>query len=208
MRPVKALNAIFLASYPAGSEIDGWPWFRKRGVGLSEDPGEHRQTPLSAETQAAVQALRQIESGVREGKIKIRGVFRLGEALADIDPEDATDGRLDVFAETLEIPERGHAYQSVRCVDDDVFALLGMPSTASRKLWKNPTDEMVRIKLRVAYSEAKAAGARAPNINKIPKFGRPKLNADGYDASDARIKKIAEQPEFEALREPTGVRAT
>jgi len=65
---------------------------------------------------------------------------------------------------------------------------------------------MVRVKLREAYSEEKTAGRRAPNLNKIPKFVQPKLNADGYDASGKRIKKIAGEDEFK--REPTGVRAT
>jgi len=47
-----------------------------------------------------------------------------------------------------------------------------------------------------------------PNINQTPKLVRKKLNADGYVTSDKNIKKIADEPEFKALREPIGVRAT
>jgi hypothetical protein len=83
----------------------------------------------------------------------------------------------------------------------------GLP-TETPAPWKSPTPEMIRAKIREAYSEEKTAGRRAPNINDIPKLVRPKLNADGYDAAYNRIKTIADEPPFKALREPTGVRAT
>jgi hypothetical protein len=126
-------------------------------------------------------------------------------------PARLTPDRIDWEASTI------HGPDPFRLIENDLFieirasALATTPPVAASGLpqqWKNPTDEMVRAKVRDAYSEEKAAGRRAPNINEIPKFVRPKLNADGYDASGNRIKKIADEPEFKAAREPIGVRAT
>jgi hypothetical protein len=76
---------------------------------------------------------------------------------------------------------------------------LGSPPTESPQR-KNPTDGMIRAKIREVYSEEKAAGRRVPNINQTPKLVRKKLNADGYVTSDKNIKKIAD----EADRRPAG----
>jgi hypothetical protein len=82
------------------------------------------------------------------------------------------------------------------------------PQARRTPQWKTPAPGMIRAKIHEVYSEEKAAGRRVPNINQTPKIVRKKLNADGYDASDLRIKEIADEPEFKALREPVGVRAT
>jgi hypothetical protein len=165
-----------------------------------------------ADTLACQQALRFLEDNVRAGKIRAQGIRKGTEhdGPKPINTAELRTGNLKVWDGTLECRTDGggRLYRSVFLSMADLNRELGMPSMVSPKRWKNPTDEMVRVKLRDAYSEKKAAGERAPHINDIPKFVRPKLNADGYDTSGNRIKKIADEPEFKALREPTGVRAT
>jgi hypothetical protein len=98
------------------------------------------------------------------------------------------------------------ARQDLPAAPADTPSGLSLAETPAQ--WKNPTPEMIRAKILEVYSEEKAAGRRVPNINQTPKFVRKKLNADGYDAADNRIKTIADEPKFKALRERTGVRAT
>jgi hypothetical protein len=125
-------------------------------------------------------------------------------------PARLTPDRIDWEASTIYGPDPFRLIDNNLFIEVSASALAPAPVAASElpQQWKTPIDGMVRAKMRDAYSEEKAAGRRAPNINKIPKLVRPKLNADGYDASDNRIKTIAEEPEFKPLREPTGVRAT
>ncbi|TYL83611.1 hypothetical protein [Bradyrhizobium cytisi] len=163
--------------------------------------------PRSPAEQAAHEASDILKAAIIDGRIRLRGCLP-GNLCGDISPaEITTPGRISVFGNELHV-RQGRTYHDVCCYADDVSAVVGMPTSESPKHWKNPTDEMVRVKVRGAYSEEKAAGRRAPNINEIPKFVRPKLNADGYDTSDKRIKDIAEEAEFKALRGPTGVRAS
>jgi hypothetical protein len=163
--------------------------------------------PRSPAEQAAHEAYDMLMAAIIDGRVKLHGCLA-GQLCGDISPAEITiPGHISVWEGSLHV-RQGRTYYDVCCSAEDIAALIGTPSPAPREPWKNPTDEMVRVKLRDAYSEAKAAGERAPNINEIPKFTRPKLNADGYDTSDKNIKKIADEAEFKDLREPTGVRAT
>jgi hypothetical protein len=126
-------------------------------------------------------------------------------------PARLTPDRIDWEASTIYGPDPFKLIDNNLFIEIKASALAPAPVAASSELpqqWKNPTDEMVRAKIRDAYSEEKGAGRRAPNINEIPKFVRPKLQAEGYDASGNRIKQIADASEFKALREPTGIRAS
>jgi hypothetical protein len=161
-----------------------------------------------ADTLACHNALKFLEASVSAGKIRAEGKRPRADEPVEIRQSELRTGVLKVWDGTLEFLMEGRLYRRVFLSMADINRELGMPSTVSAPPWKKPTDEMVRVKLREAYSEKKAAGERAPNINKIPKFVRPKLNADGYDAADDHIKRIAEEDEFKALREKTGVRAT
>jgi hypothetical protein len=173
-------------------------------------PHWHYEFPSGSDALAIGNALGFLNANVSAGKISAQGIRKGTEhdGPKPINLGELRTGVLKVWDGTLEIRNEGRLYRNVFLSMADLNRALGMPSTVSPKPWKNPTDEMVRVKLREAYSEKKAAGERAPHINKIPKFVRPKLNADGYDTSDSHIKKIAEEAEFKALREPTGVRAT
>jgi hypothetical protein len=175
-------------------------------------PHWHYEFPSGPDALAIGNALRFLAANVAAGKIGAQGIRKGTEhdGPKPINTAELRTGNLKVWDETLECRSGGpgRLYQHVFLSMADLNRALGVPSTVLPKPLKISTDEMIRVKLRDAYSEKKAAGDRAPNLNKIPKFVRPKLNADGYDASDSRIKKIAEEPEFEALREPTGVRAT
>jgi hypothetical protein len=177
-------------------------------------PHWHYELPReSRDALACGNALGFLDANVSAGKISAQGIRKGTEhdGPKPINMAELRTGILNVWDGTLECRSGGaggRLYQHVFLSMADLNRQLGVPSTVSPKPWKIPTDEMVCVKLRDAYSEEKAAGRRAPNINKIPKFVRPKLNADGYDTSDKHIKDIADKDEFKALRELTGVRAT
>jgi hypothetical protein len=171
---------------------------------------------LNPEVQIADEAMAALIDGIMSGAVRLRAI--LGDNQPDdIEPMEVAWNGIHVFDNTMEVYGEGgrtlRTYRNVRCYAADIAALTGVgaavePTPEQAQRWKTPTDEAVRVKLREAYSEAKTAGTRAPNINEIPKIVRPKLNADGYDAADIRIKTIAEEPAFRALRGRTGVRAT
>jgi len=177
-------------------------------------PHWHYEFPLGSRDALAIgNALGFLAANVSDGRISAQGIRKGTEhdGPKPINMGDLRTGNLKVWDGTLECRTGGggaRLFRDVFLSMADLNRELGVPSAVSPKPWKNPTDEMVRVKLRDAYSEKKVAGERAPHINDIPKFVRPKLNADGYDASGNRIKKIADEPEFKDLREPTGVRAT
>jgi hypothetical protein len=217
--PLEAFRLILRAIYPEHPEPeaidrDYFRYVKATGDAVKSTIDASGKRSYSDEAiQKAADALKLLRDGIQAQKIELQGAPPAAPAgpPSKIGSRDCATGELDVWDETLEIHTKGvtdYTYRRVWCLRDDVLAMLGMPSGVSLKRWKNPTDEMVRAKVKEAYSEEKAAGRRAPNINEIPKFVRPKLNADGYDTSDNRIKKIADEPEFKALREPTGVRAT
>jgi hypothetical protein len=174
-------------------------------------PHWHYQFPRDSRDALAVgNALGFLDANVSAGKISAQGIRKGTEhdGPKPINTGELRTGILNVWDGTLECREGGRLYRHVFLSMADLNRELGVPSTVSVKQLRNPGDEMVRVKLRDVYSEEKAAGRRAPNIIKIPKFVRPKLNADGYDTSDKHIKDIADEREFKDLREPTGVRAT
>jgi hypothetical protein len=177
-------------------------------------PHWHYELPRdSRDALACGNALEFLAANVSAGKISAQGIRKGTEhdGPKPINTAELRTGILKVWDGTLECRtdgEGGRLYRSVFLSMADLNRELGVPSTVSLKPSKNPTEEMIRTKIRETYSEEKAAGRRAPNINDIPKIVRPKLNADDYDTSGNHIKKIAEEAEFKALREPTGVRAT
>jgi hypothetical protein len=185
------------------------------GLGMKvTGPWWHHELPPGSHDALAVgNALGFLDAAVVAGKISAQGIRKGTEhdGPKPINTGELRTGILKVWDGTLECRSAsagGRLYQHVFLSMADLNRELGVPSTVSLKQLKNPGDEMVRVKLRDVYSEEKAAGRRAPNIIKIPKFVRPKLNADGYDTSDKHIKDIADEREFKDLREPTGVRAT
>jgi hypothetical protein len=177
-------------------------------------PWWHYELPHdSRDALACGNALGFLNTKVSAGKISAQGIRKGTEhdGPKPINTAELRTGILKVWDGTLECRSSeggGRLYQQVFLSMADLNRELGVPSTVSPKPWKNPTDEMIRAKIREVYSEEKAAGRRVPNINQTPKFVTEKLNAVGYDASGNCIKKIAEEAEFKALRERTGVRAT
>jgi hypothetical protein len=175
-------------------------------------PHWHYEFPPGPDALAIGNALSFLDANVSAGKISAQGIRKGTEHFGPkpINTAELRTGILKIWDGALVCRSDGggRLYRSVFLSMADLNRELGMPSTVAPQQWKNPTDEMVRVKLREAYSEEKAAGRRAPNINDIPKIVRPKLNADGYDTSGSRIKKIADEAQFKALRERTGVRAT
>jgi hypothetical protein len=174
-------------------------------------PHWHYELPRdSHDALACGDALKFLAANVSAGKISAQGVRKGTEhdGPKPIDTAELRIGNLKVWDGTLECRTDGRLYRSVFLSMADLNRELAVPSTASPKQWKSPTPEMIRAKIREVYSEEKAAGRRVPNLNKTPKFVRPKLNADGYDAAENHIKRIAGEPVFNGLRERTGVRAT
>lgn len=195
----KSFREVLRAHYPQAPQLADTVTQGAMQASFSE--------PRSPAEQAAHKAMDILKAAILDGRISLHGCLP-GELCGDISPaEITTPGRISVFENELHV-RQGRTYHDVCCYADDVLTVVGIPTSEPPKHWKNPTDEMVRIKLRDVYSEEKDAGRRAPNINKIPGFVRPKLNADGYDTSGSHIKNIADEDEFKALREPTGVRAS
>ena len=177
-------------------------------------PHWHYEFPRDSRDALAIgNALGFLDANVSAGKISAQGIRKGTEhdGPKPINTAELRTGNLKVWDGTLECRSGGtggRLYQHVFLSMADLNRELGAPSAALPKPLKIPTPEMIRKKIRQVYSEEKAAGRCVPNINQTPKFVRPKLNADGYDAADNRIKNIAEEPAFKALRERTGVRAT
>jgi hypothetical protein len=210
---IEAFRAVLRAHYPSrpalADEIQDAEWFRPPFDGSVRPPEE---------VQAARDACAALRDAIAGQQVRLRGRREDRDYSEDIDPTDIArsndiwifQNALDRWQQTTQVSQYRQLpkYLNVHCYAEDIAAMIGMPSTASTKQWKKPTDGMVRAKIKDAYSEDKTADGRAPNINEIPEFVRPRLNADGYDTSDAHIKAIAGEPEFRALRGRTGVRAT
>ena len=71
---------------------------------------------------------------------------------------------------------------------------------------KKASPTRIRDAIALAYDRAAAAGDKAPNINQITVPVKEILAAEGYDATGAQIKTIAEDDEFAQRRQPTGKR--
>jgi hypothetical protein len=125
---VDAFRAILRTTYPERTDlqqIDSYRWFHDRRRVIVGGDLIHDQADAPA-----YDALDQLKAGVKGQKIRLRGVLK--NALpADIDPIDARDGHLDVFAETLKIYESkdtlrtARIYTSVHCYADDLPAAKG-----------------------------------------------------------------------------------
>jgi hypothetical protein len=63
---------------------------------------------------------------------------------------------------------------------------------------------VIRDEIRLANTEAKAAGRDGLNVNKLADVVQPRLQYRGYDASKKLIKEIAKEDEFKAFRRRPG----
>jgi hypothetical protein len=118
-----AFRAIMRAAHPERNDlqqIDSYRWFHDRQLWTTNDGvfGNWEDKP-------AYDALERLKDGVKSQKIRLRGCLK-GAAPNDIDPIDASEGELDVFAGVLKIYE-GNAtsriartYTSVHCFADDL----------------------------------------------------------------------------------------
>jgi hypothetical protein len=197
--PHEAFCRILAINHPQkpdlGHEVKSIYWFREIANGHPDSI-------------ACSKALKFLAAKIEKGKIHAQGMRPQEDRPTPINLGELRIGVLKVWDGTFEIRNEGRLYRNVFLSMADLNRELGAPSTVSAKPWKSHTEEMIRAKIREVYSEEKDAGRRVPNINQTPKLVKEKLNADGYDASGNRIKKIAEEAEFKALRERTGVRAT
>jgi hypothetical protein len=125
-----AFRAILRTTHPERADlqkIDSYRWFhdRQRGDNLIHDQAD---APAYA-------ALDLLKAGVKSQKFRLRGCLN-GAVPDDIDPIDAREGRLDVFAGTLQIYESKSTYRtariytSVHCYADDLP--LGEPEAARK----------------------------------------------------------------------------
>ena len=69
---------------------------------------------------------------------------------------------------------------------------------------KPASEQMIKAAIRRAYDIAEREGKKPPNINEVPKPVQAQLKAIGRKASAAKIKEIAERPEFKKRRRPPG----
>jgi hypothetical protein len=74
------------------------------------------------------------------------------------------------------------------------------PITAPKQLRNAPPD-LIRREIRTVYLDPTND---QPNVAKLPKFVRSRLNPQGFDASDRQIIKIGGESEFAALRRKPG----
>ena len=120
---VEAFRAILRAKHPEREDlqqIDSYRWFHDRKVVMVDN-----NLIQDLADEPAYAAFDLIKAGVKSQKIRLRGCLN-GALADDIDPIDAREGELDVFAGTLKIYERkatlrtARTYTSVHCYADDL----------------------------------------------------------------------------------------
>jgi hypothetical protein len=89
----------------------------------------------------------------------------------------------------------------LRAKFEAVFGLFAVVADESTTL-RRASDPQIRTVIRSVYDQEQIA----PNIRRVPKLVRTRLNEAGLDTSDRQIMKIAEEPEFAARRRPVGKR--
>jgi hypothetical protein len=123
-----AFRAILRTTHPERTDlqqIDSYRWFHDRRRVMIGGDIIHDQADAPA-----YDALDLLKAGIKSRKIRLRGVLK--NALPDnIDPIDARDGHLNVFAETLKIYESNDTsrtariWTSVHCYAGDLPAAKG-----------------------------------------------------------------------------------
>jgi hypothetical protein len=118
-----AFRAIIRATNPEREDlqqIDSYRWFHDRQKVMSDGHLIHDQADAPAYA-----ALDLLKANVKGQKIRLRGVLENAQP-DDIDPIDAREGELDVFAGTLKIYESkatfriSRIYTGVHCCADDL----------------------------------------------------------------------------------------
>ena len=147
-----AFRAILRTTHPERTDlqqIDSIRWFhdRRRVMVGGELIHDHLDAPAYA-------AFDLLKAGVKSQKIRLRGMLK--NALPDdIDPIDAREGDLDVFAGTLKIYESkatfrtARTYTSVHCYADDLpvptqSVAQGPPSAPPKAIGSRTPPEQTR----------------------------------------------------------------
>jgi hypothetical protein len=116
---VEAFRVIVRASYPErpelADEVTHIHWFH-HWASLGVPTREHAAAEVALET---------LRETVRNGKVRLRGVFNPTDPPADIDPIDAATGELRLFEAALVFYATGglrvvKRYASLRCLAADV----------------------------------------------------------------------------------------
>jgi hypothetical protein len=143
-----AFRAILRTTHPERTDlqqIDSYRWFHERkvimvGNNLIQDQAD----------EPAYAALDLLKAGVKGQKIRLRGVLK--NALPDdIDPIDAREGELDVFAATLKIYESketfrtSRIYTSVYCYAADLPRAKGKGGRPPIVNWPTVFTELERL---------------------------------------------------------------
>jgi hypothetical protein len=82
------------------------------------------------------------------------------------------------------------------------FARTTWPEYFRSEILPDAPPAVIKREIKAVYDEAEAAGTKPPNINQLPDAVLPRLQAKGYTASKAQIKKIGKQSE--ERRRPRG----
>jgi hypothetical protein len=133
LTPLKAFQDILRAQYhkrPAlADEVTDKDWFLSRQahkVILVEetsntDPPLREDLPAQEreEFAAAWTACKTLRTGVQQGKVRLRGRLPGDDFSRDIDPQDAMDGELVIWDDTLDMGREKKPYR-VRCIAEDI----------------------------------------------------------------------------------------
>jgi hypothetical protein len=131
-----AFRAILRSAHPERTDlqqIDSYQWFRDRKVIMVEGIPFHDQAD-----EPAYAAHDLLKAGVKGQKIRLRGCLD-GALPCDIDPMDAREGELDIFAGTLKLYagkatlRTARTYSCVHCYADDLPLPKSKKSRAGRK---------------------------------------------------------------------------
>ena len=113
-------------------------------------------------------------------------------------------------------PEWSPGFHATKLTKDEFFKLIAVRDFPYPTFWKRGNHEVASIKLRPAgdrviadeirhvYEKARIKGTKPPNINEVAEPVQARLREIGQTASAAKIRLIAEYPEFKNRRRPPG----
>jgi hypothetical protein len=124
-------------------------------------------------------------------------------------PAELTESDLDFACSTI------HGRDPVRIIYVDLLievaasALIASDQNAiTEQKFKPASSDLIHHEIKSAYDRAVTEGKPAPNIKKLPKEVRPRLNAQGHDASDSQIMKLGNDQQYALRRGAVGVRVS
>ena len=205
----EAFRTILRSQHPEREDlhrINSYRWFHDRQEMVGGPFGDAIRDEAD---KPAYEVLELLQSGVAGQKFRLRGSLS-GAVPDDIDPIDASEGELDVFAGALvitinDIFRSKRTYTSVHCYADDLplpkgKAVVAEDAFDDQSLRSASTKEIREEIFNVARDPANDR----PNVKQLPKLVIPRLRELGLKASENRIIEIAGEDQFKKLRRQPG----